>query len=187
MRRRRRMAGRRRRPVQWVAGNEAYVGIPHALNSSTPSLMMLVGTYASGASPVGIEPPIIGRFTVERIRGQCVVSPGGVWAQGDVAIIGLGIIVLNVPAGGTVVSIPDPNVPADADKSWLWLAHYSMGTEVPNVVENSFASMMDVDVKVRRVLRPDQRLYLIGKTIAVVGTGAVNLYPFVRTLISRVA
>lgn len=188
MRRRRFGVGRRRvrSPNQWFVpiwnGNT-----PVALAANTLQTTLLVDAR-TGASAGGTI-PAIAKMTVLRIVG--LVGIGN--ADNVPGQYSMGIITRQFISGDTVPAL-DPSLGADADSPWLWLRHGGLeqatsgaaavgpGTAFFASSSMPFPSRADVDIRVKRVLRPGDGLFLYIKAVPATQTLA-NL----RVLIGKVA
>lgn len=174
MRRFRRSFGRRRRPpMQWVPQVAAVVpGAGAAVTAVT-----LVDA-ASGFSGTTQPQPTIGRMTVQRVVGEIETT-----FQNGTEQYHFGIIV--VDSGQTTVSLPDPSLQAGLDAPWLWLGRFFSETNSGLLTNQTYSPNGNhIDVRVKRVLRPNERLLLVCSSTTAAGSG-YNVW--LRTLISRVA
>lgn len=178
MRRRRRGA---KRPTQWVCSTLGY-GPPQTVVNGVVLRVMLVGTTGTTAD---FDPPLMNRYTVLRIRGHIDYTIGT-----GAAIINTrwrwGIIVTKTSGGGIAASLPDPASSVDGDSPWLWLASAFHGAAAANtgVTPNL---VIEVDVKAKRVMRPDEALMLCSFQEQSFGAASMVNTPYLRTLISRSA
>lgn len=180
MRRFHRRGFRRKPPMQWVPNadwtpNEVLV---IAVAAATLKTTVLVDAGA-GASASAV--PNIARMTINRIRGQI-----GVVASTAASVLSAGIFVQEIGSGSN--ANPSPSIQGDADASWLWLRHIpfrSAGTTSLAAFQNDIDQVhfgSEIDVKVRRALRPNERLVM-----QLMSTQACSVNLAVRSLISRVA
>jgi len=173
----RRFASRSRRPrppMQWVPAYDE----TKTLTASAIVNTVLVDAVNAATSQV----PNIARMRVERIRGQIHIENGA----STTAVFVCGIAVVNVNDAGTSTSLA-PGLLASADYSWMWLRAFQL-EPTANVGYRWNGAWpphgADVDIKVKRVLHPQERLVLyIDNHTATNGVGNI----FLRTLISRVA
>lgn len=183
--RRRRPGGGGRRKYTWVTSNEGYSTASQAVAVGATTLSGLIDTYSAGASP-GM--PQNSRFTIERILGEICTQHSGSWTTGDGVIGCFGIYISPVQSGGTAVTTWDPSSANDADKPWMWLGHAAFSNEIGGgALSEGMAPRYPVDVRVKRVMRPDERLILASRNLLVAGPGTTRVWPFLRVLISNVA
>ncbi len=103
--------------------------------------------------------------TLLRCRGALYVD-GISDAAGDVATVGLGIIVVQQAAaavGGT--SIPGPIGDIDAD--WLWHKFVNLHSNEVSAVSDTALGLnqiVEVDSKAMRIVKSDQSIILVGET-----------------------
>lgn len=122
------------------------------------------------------------RFTVMRIVGDFdYLNTAGAteirWT--------LGVILVD-EVGSTGDSV-NPTVTSNADKSWLYLAHGEVGSNVAGNGANCLSmnprdNAGHIDIRVKRIMRPDQQLTLV---FAAGGDGTTRTN--IRCLVSRVA
>lgn len=185
MRKRGRSFSRRsaKRPVQWVTNSEAWDGNNHnayVANSLTKIRLLETGT---SQALIGADTYLMAqRFTVLRIVGDfdylsTAAAAEVRWTFGV-------ILVDEVGSTGDAIN---PTVTSNADKSWLYLAHGEVGANVAGDAGNTlsqqpFPNAGHIDIRVKRVMRPDQQLTLV---FAAGGDGFTRTN--IRCLVSRVA
>lgn len=162
---------RRAKPMQWCATTSGW-GSTQLVTTAAVSTLILLGTYSPGL--VGSSVPTLGRLTIMRIRGQLARNA---LVEGELFVETFGIYIADVQSGGTVFTTWDPSLSNDADKSWLWLMH----------ARGACGCYHDVDVKVKRIMKPDQVLVLASRTVPITGTGSMVINPFIRSLVANVA
>lgn len=175
----RRAMGRRvaKRPVQWIAkqaaaASDTWAGL--TTRATVAATLTQLGPLVSSADGASGGIVSIDRFRVERIRGQ--VSLFGLAA--DYALPGavsMGIYVGDF-VGGSLVDLWDPTRANDGEKSWLWL--WSGVVSPPSFAQS--VVNLNVDVKVKRILRSNQELVMALKT-----TNVTQYLVNLRTLVSR--
>lgn len=172
--------GRRARPaVSWQCSAAGWN--PAGLVGITP--LPLYVDLVDAEPLAATTTPDIDRFRVERVRGHIYLENVASAGNGDIL---MAIIVRDVIAG--IPTTPDAGLQAagpnaDAESSWLWFAFAALG---PAVASQALAScVVPVDVRVKRILRPHQRLSLECRTAANSNLSA-NASFRLRTLISRV-
>lgn len=163
-----------RRPSQWVIGpwENTFTNVGAA--GGVASTVLVAANAASTA-----QVPNIARMTILRIRGtiQCL----GEQAANTPQFYYAGICVVDAAAAGTTVL--DPSSATDADAPWLWLDQRMLiGAAIAAQTWN--AAYLSVDVRVKRVLRPNERLMLFENVPGLVTVGVTRCF---RTLISKVA
>lgn len=168
-----------RPPTQWVVDSNYNVATNTVAGVAKIQTNLVQATAAASALAV----PNIARMTVLRIRGQFFVT-----ATTLATDYHLGVIVLNDVADAIVAAqIPNPATANNADAAWLWLHHGGCvaGAAVSRPSMNDLEVPMgtNLDITVKRVLRPNQTLVLVASST----TDAVTITTFIRTLISRVA
>lgn len=171
---------RKRRPVQWVTSDAWYGNTPQAVAAATLFSSQVIGTGKSSLTTGGDTYIMAQRVTVLRIVGEVLFN------NTDAAALNYYTwgLILSDESGGLVTNY-DPSLASNADKSWLTLRH-GVCDQVAVAYDNSnqkhLPSGAHVDVRVKRVLRPDQRIefFLISSTT---GNVVLNL----RCLVSRVA
>lgn len=182
---------RRKRPTQWVSSTNGYgVNTPALTIGGPPVGIELLGATAAAAS---FDPPIIQRFTLERIRGEAFwqVEPANFLAN-DYFVVGAGIVVVTTNVAGTTV-LPDPLSQADSGTPWLWIRHWKVFAFGAGATgDNSANQLLEgnyVDVKSKRVIRENQQLVLVWNVTRKKGlsTPAFYVSAWLRSLISRVA
>lgn len=204
MKRRRSFGSRRRKkPMQWVASLPGY-GQSQSIVIPGAALIPIELAGATSVAGTGFDPPLIQRYTVERIMGDLCVNMISNAQDNFLAVLHLGVIVCDVGVVTSVTGLPDPGNQLFAGNSWLWLKHICL--PVPQITNSSgLPSPSDqpvtdmsrtstwrpsVDIKVKRVLRENQVLLLMASLgFAAGGGSAINmlLLPYLRSLISRVA
>lgn len=159
-----------RPPMQWVPNLSVNV-----LTSTVLSTIVLVD--ASAGATAGV--PNIARMTIRRILGE--VSFQNTAATN--ALLYMGIYVRQVGSGTNATL--DPSVAADADFGWMWrrmqFVQASTAYAFTNYVCVPHGAF--VDVKVKRILAPNEQLVLAANSQGAAGGLTLNL----RALISRVA
>lgn len=173
---RRKFHGRRRRPpMQWVPSGSYGTSVTPGVGAQTTLITLVDG--ASGFSGTTQPQPTIARMTVVCVRGQLLM---GFTVSTEQAFAG--IIVLD--SGTTAATAPSPVTQAGADAPWMWLRMYQSETNSGLVSNMTYDGGADVFVKSKRILRPNQRLFLVVQSTF----GATSTFlPQLRTLISRVA
>lgn len=170
-----------RQPVQWQADPQTY-SAPALLAAGIVALQICGSDVASGTNP-----PVINRFRVERVVGDCYLCPKAAWVAGDVLDFSIGIA--EIPVFTTGSANPDPSNPTDADYRWLYLFHWH--TVVPGLGNTQWKIEtpveMHIDIKPRLTMRPDRRLLLITQWNPTTMAGTADFAPFLRSLIGRVA
>lgn len=184
MRRRRRGRRGTRRPTQWFSASAGYTQLTQAVTLGGATLLI---NLLSTSVVTAVEVPQIGRLTVERIRGEVLVHPraGTGWTGADSALIAMGIMVVTTTGAGVPAAV-DPTAHLDADRQWMWLQHFVVQSDQGISFHDLFA--IPVDIKSRRIVRPDQSLVLAVKAVNIFATGtAIDVRPFLRTLVMKVA
>lgn len=182
MRRRRRFAGRRSRPSQWVSSPDTYSTVANTVVPGGPVIIVkLVG--AEGATS---DPPSINRFTVNRIRGHMMWGVAGAAVAGEAYMIHAGIGVTQATSAG-VLTTWNPASVIDADKPWLWKYHSLENVEALGVRNFDDFHVVEIDVKAKRIIRADHVLCLFLSATAIVGATNLENRNFLRTLITHVA
>jgi len=183
-RRRARSTRRVKTPVAWHVCGSAEPGFN--LESFSPTVFTLGGggisthglLAAARTSDASMIAGINGneRMRVERIRGEIHLH-----ANAADSTVGYGIVVVNQVTGGGSYDVFDPQSGTDAAMPWLWLSHRFVRTASVGGPNNY---VIPVDVKSRRILRPDQALVLMASVVSIAGNVeyTVNL----RTLYSKV-
>lgn len=191
--RHRRFFGRRRSkpPVQWVASASGYLGTAVTVTANNvPASYELCG--ASGVA-LDADPPLIQRFTIERIVGEAHVVQTAAGTIGAYVLIGVGIIVCQSSLAGGVI-IPNPNIQQDAGQPWIWLRHFAIdesgSAQFPIAAQEQLPNGIAVDTRRnRRIIKEGQQLRLVFAVFnaSTTSTGIYSVAPFIRTLIKRVA
>lgn len=180
----------RKQPTQWLAGSAAYsvVGVPVVPGAAVPVGLEVCGASGAVASS---DPPTIQRFKVERVQGDITIGQSSAGANGNVSMLGVGLIITkSTLAAGPV--FPDPTNQTDAGWPWLWLRHYPVNeATVPfaALIQQHLPDGSWIDTKTKRIIREGERLYLVAKMPVYAGspTGAYFISAFLRVLISKVA
>lgn len=162
---------RKAKPMQWCATTSGW-GATSLVTTAGVTNNILLGTYSPGL--VGSAVPQLGRLTIMRIRGQIVRFA---LVPTDEYVECFGIFIADVQSGGTVFASMDPSLSNDADKSWLWLMH----------ARGACGCYHEVDIKVKRIMKPDQVLVLASRNVPSIGVGSAQLSPFIRSLVANVA
>lgn len=178
MRRFRSFRGRRpRRPMQWIPQTAAISPAGGVVGEIV--LVDASSGFTGTTNPI----PQIGRMTIMRVRGQVNVLNNSAVAN---SFVSLGIAVVQSPPG-TV----NPGSQGDLDYPWMWTRQYVLSGTVAAQTNFGYVSshlpgpggsMADVDIRVKRILQPNERLSLFVVTSIQLTTTA-----YLRTLISRVA
>lgn len=175
-----RMRSRTRRvrpPMQWLTGTGNAWAPATGNNIAAATLTSTILIDATSGGLLGV--PQIARMTVHRIRGQLGFQMQGA-AQG---VISCGIIVKESSTGGSYN--PDPSLAADADAGWMWLHHFG-GVPVAASTTRTYMNYDSVDtvvdVKVKRIIRPNEVMSLV-----MICPAAFTVFASLRSLISRVA
>lgn len=161
----------RKKPMQWCATTSGW-GATSVVTTTAVTTNILLGTYSPGL--VGSAVPQLGRLTIMRIRGQIVTAES---VPADESIECFGIYIADVQSGGTVFTTWDPSLSNDADKAWLWLMH----------AKGACGCYHDVDIKAKRIMKPDQVLVLASRNVVGIGAGQTVISPFIRSLVANVA
>lgn len=186
MRRRRQKT---KQQTKWVTSPAGY-GTELALANNTVTGAILVGSTGAAAQ---FDPPVIGRWTVNRVIGEILFrTDGGTAGVDDYYIVHAGICIRRISVGTATTATPDPGAQVDGAQPWMWLRHYVFNSPV-NAVHGPWVVpiLMDmhVDTKVKRVMHPDDQLAVIFRMNVIIGAAPPTwtARPFLRTLISRVA
>lgn len=178
---------KKKKPVRWFSSDVTYMANHNVLTTSSlagPQVhIMAMHQKAALQTPELVEN--IERHTIEAVRGQILVN-----GSSDANLnVHLGIRVVDLLPTG-VPQAYDPQDPTESDEQWMWLHHVYVPIGSLGSVGLS-TNTIDVRVKSKRVLRTDQALCLF---VSVSNTfldgteqasGAVALYPYLRTLVSR--
>ena len=170
-----RSKSRGRRPTtQWIPTEGALT----AVAAATATEFTLIDASA-GFSGTAVPVPQLGSMTIRRILGQVNVLNTDVTA---ISTVQMGILVK--PAGVTILS---PSVQTRRDYPWMFLRQMRLlqgAAAAPFVLGSMSEHVMPfgswVDVKVSRLLKPDQTLVL-----AYQASTATTVSVFLRSLISR--
>lgn len=191
--------GAKRRPTQWVAGEGYASGVVQLVTGPTQSSFLMLAANAGAGAAVNYNPPEIERFTLERIRGQVLITVDSVPNSGAVFACSIGIIKLPSTSAASIIpdDIPSPSSRAEAGRDWLWLHHWALNADTPIGVNGevqtlaTMPGLVDVDIKSKRVFREQDALILTCTTSTTNtngGSGAeLHVDFFLRSLISRVA
>lgn len=177
-----------KRPVQWVVSSSSFTNAFSTVTAGAVSPFILAETAPQSATEASIS---IDRVTVMRIKGDLLVSTTGAAAYGVLFSVGIAVV---DRVGGTDDQW-DPSAVANGPKAWMYLRHYYL--QESNTVSQtgplaSSAAMgvqlptgTHVDVKVKRIIRPEQslKLFVIQRTVGAAAT--VSVMPLFRTLVSR--
>lgn len=192
--------------MQWVVSNQGG-GWNQSINVIGAGANT-TGVELVGASPTSsFDPPVIDRFTLERIRGSILPFSMACPGAGTFnAFLGAGIIKWKKTSGAAVFPLLDPLSPADAGADWLWLHHWSLVGQVTAATNVLFsdgqvltqaagglqqscdvsAVRQQVDVKSKRVMKEGEIL-LLCLSANLGGSLAIQVTTYLRCLISRVA
>lgn len=173
---------RQKPPMQWLSGtwNE---NSTTAVAANTLAIFAVVTTGTSRLTTGGDTFVMPQRFTVERVVGQFIVenvstTTACIWNAG---------MILTDETAGVALQI-DPTLAANSDKSWMWMRAGLLAAIQATPVTKDYTNMNDVpwgsslDVRVKRVIKPDQTLYIAFK--ATTDCAVITRY---RVLLKRVA
>lgn len=176
-RRRRGLRARSKPATAWLAPATAWFpNLPSALANNSVTQQTLVSTEPAAAGTIGIT-----RSRIERVRGKVVLYNT---TLGTIGTATMGILVEDEVAG--VIDVLSPATVANADKSWMWLDFAIIGAVDGDATNLEQYSAM-VDIKVKRILRPHQRLSFVVFSQAAAGAATLSISLMLRTLVSRVA
>lgn len=176
--------GRKKFPTQWVTS---------ATGWSNAGSTILVGTTLGlelcGASGVAAQsdPPILQRYRIERVVGQYTLV-----VTGDPSTLpmtfGVGVIVVRGSTAGGY-ALPNPLNQEDAGMNWLHIKLVGFYEEANLSLQLSdvLPTGTFIDTRTKRIMKENERLYLILAIAGAGSTGGYYVVPAMRTLISHVA
>jgi len=183
-------------PTAWVlTEDDGYSQEPfgQTTGDGTITTILVAGQAAGAGNPLDIN-----RCTVLRVKGQIWLAdtqPPPDYNVPEFNSMHLGVKVVNIAANQ--IQEQSPSLAWDGDASWMWLDQYLVAPCASSVPAPSVGSAkavilgynlvkIDLDIKVKRKLLPDQALCLFTSC-----TGStdrtVNVWCKLRTLISRTA
>lgn len=175
---------RKKAPVKWHSSLLTYApATPVSLTHLAAQYFELVNTSQRAATQAGtVLPDNAERFKLLNIRGS-------IWLENDSSTnfheISWGVFVGDLVSNANV-SFPLPWAQVDSQRSWLWLEHTVLA---PALATRAGLSLVkcDVDIRTKRVLRPDQSIVLVIYDTPVSGVSdECFAYLGLRSLISRV-
>jgi len=180
-----------KRPVQWVASTGGYgTAAAQTLTVSTLAGAVLAGTSPDVTAETSLD---IDRLTVMRIMGDLLVE-SVVGTNPASAVLSVGVCVADVVQG--TADLWDPAAQNMAAKPWMYLRSFLVSNaQAAGIGEGNSGytdpqafqpSGMHFDIRVKRILRPQQRLFMMFKYVEQSGNHlTLRVTPFLRTLVAR--
>jgi len=182
-------------PVQWIVSDAANNVGPApgvgALENNLQQLIMVDNTEENVAGNILVQ-----RSTVMRIRGQLYPAFRIITLAAEEFDLTVSAGIIVAPASEATSMTFDPSSADDADASWLWRRTWvftgrnsTVAQAIPPVawIVPDYASSL-VDVKSKRVLKPNDRLIMFFNKQTSVGTVAnygCTMFPNLRVLMGR--
>lgn len=179
-----RKAFRKKPPVKWHSSLLTFApATPVSLTHGVNQYFELLNTAQRGATQaLTVLPDNAERAKVLNIRGS-------IWLENDSSanfhVISWGIYVGDL-VNNALVTLPGPSLQVDSQRGWMWLEHTVLA---PALATRAGLSMVkcDVNIRTKRVLRPDQSIALAIVDLPVSGNSDECFAYFgLRTLISKV-
>lgn len=185
---------RRKARTQWVISTQGFGGVNLPLwTAGAGGGVQAASLLDTSTTPSTLGDPQLDRFTVQRIVGDAILSCTVAPNADSQWFLHMGLFRTEVNASSGAL-IFDPSSNADADFAWLVQRHYLINIQNATTIMNSAGTPQLVvpdgghfDIRVKRVMRPNERLFFAARLGSVVGGGAATLImtPFFRTLVTR--
>ncbi len=138
---------------------------------------------AAGTSAATVIGTSDATATLLRIRGNLSAFIDGASAPGKQVLVAVGMILVPVGTGTTVLRSPF----ADGAAPWMWLTYFSLGYEemVTDVIDvpGMTSYRETIDNKAMRIKRPDTELQLVRENVTINAAAAINVHVAGRVLV----
>ena len=144
----------RRADLRWTLGTTSFLALAAGNSSDT---VVSAGTTSQ---------------TIMRVRGEILSWLDGTLGPGAAIIVALGLLIQQ--AGATATSLPLTDGEAPFMMYHVW--HLAYEEQVTDVIGSPFAAAVriEVDVKSKRILRPDQEIVAVIEAATIANAAPAN-------------